>query len=297
MNQHKPVLMQEVFDYLNIKPRGVYLDVTLGGGGHTRMILDAEPTCTVIGMDWDKSVIDSVGKQLETDYPGRFTAIWGNFSKISVLMEKQKINKFDGILADFGTSQIQIGNTAGLSVYKDAYLDMRMSAAHFKETAYDVVNTYSEEDLANIIFYLGGERRSRAIARACVEKRKHKKITTTQDLVDVVISALSITKKSKIHPATKTFQALRIHVNKELDNIESFLKNSIPLLKEKGRLVCISFHSLEDGLVKHFFKDRARIDNPNVRILTKKVCTATRAELEVNKSSRSAKLRALEVDK
>lgn len=297
MNQHKPVLMQEVLHYLNVKPGGVYVDVTLGGGGHTRMILDAEPTCKVIGMDWDKTVVDSTGKKLEEEYPGRFTAVWGNFSKITLLMQKQKIKKVDGILADFGTSQIQIGNTPGLSVYRDKFLDMRMSTAHFKETAYDVVNYYSEENLADIIFHLGGERRSRAIARACVERRKKKKIKTTQDLVDVVISALSIKKKSKIHPATKTFQALRIYVNKELDNIKSFLKNSVPLLKESGRLVCISFHSLEDGIVKHFFKDRSRINSPTVKILTKKVCTATEEELEENKSSRSAKLRALEVDK
>jgi len=297
MNQHKPVLMKEVLEYLNVKPHGVYVDVTLGGGGHTKMILDAEPTCKIVALDWDKSVVETTGKRLEEEYPGRFTAIWGNFSKITLLLKKHKIGKVDGILADFGTSQIQIGNTPGLSVYRDAFLDMRMSNSHFKETAYDVVNGYSEKNLADIIFHLGGERHSRAIARACVEQRKKKKIKTTQDLVDVVISALSITKKSKIHPATRTFQALRIYVNKELDNIKSFLKNSLPLLKEGGRLVCISFHSLEDGIVKHFFKDAARNNNPAVHILTKKVCIASEEELEENKSSRSAKLRALEVDK
>lgn len=297
MDQHKPVLMKEVLEYLNVKPHGVYVDVTLGGGGHTKMILDAEPTCKIVALDWDKSVVETTGKRLEEEYPGRFTAIWGNFSKITLLLKKHKIGKVDGILADFGTSQIQIGNTPGLSVYRDAFLDMRMSNSHFKETAYDVVNNYSEKNLADIIFHLGGERHSRAIARACVEQRKKRKIKTTQNLVDVVISALSITKKSKIHPATKTFQALRIYVNKELDNIKSFLKNSLPLLKEQGRLVCISFHSLEDGIVKHFFRDAARNNNPSVQILTKKVCTASEEELEENKSSRSAKLRALEVDK
>lgn len=297
MNQHKPVLMKEVLEYLNLKPNGVYVDVTLGGGGHTRMILDAEPTCKVIGMDWDKGVVESTGKKLEEEYPGRFIPVWGNFSKITLLMKKHKIGLVDGILADFGTSQIQIGNTPGLSVYRDAFLDMRMSTAHFKETAYDVVNYYSEKNLADIIFHLGGERHSRAIARECVAQRKKKKIKTTQDLVDVVLSALTITKKSKIHPATRTFQALRIYVNKELDNIKSFLKNSVGLLKGKGRLVCISFHSLEDGIVKHYFKELARNNVPPVNILTKKVCTASEEELEENRSSRSAKLRAIEVDK
>ena len=289
--------MKEVLEYMNLKPNGVYVDVTLGGGGHTKMMLDAEPTCKIIALDWDKSVIETTGKRLEEEYPGRFTAIWGNFSKISLLLRKHKIYQVDGILADFGTSQIQIGNTPGLSVYRDAFLDMRMSNAHFRESAYDVVNKYSEEQLADIIFHLGGERQSRAIARACVEQRKRKKIKTTQDLVDVVVSALKITKKSKIHPATKTFQALRIYVNKELDNIKSFLKNSISLLKDKGRLVCISFHSLEDGIVKHYFKDTERNGNPKVKILTKKVCVASEEELDENKSARSAKLRALEVDK
>jgi 16S rRNA (cytosine1402-N4)-methyltransferase len=297
MNQHKPVLMQEVLHHLAVKPHGVYIDVTLGGGGHTRMILNAEPTCRVIGLDWDKTVLETTGAALEAEYPGRFTAVWGNFSKISLLMDKLAVSKVDGILADFGTSQIQIGNTPGLSVYRDAALDMRMSTAHFKETASDVVNGYAEKDLADILFHLGGERHSRAIARACVEQRKKKKIKTTQDLVDVVLSALTIKKKSKIHPATKTFQALRIYVNKELDNIKSFLKNSLGLLNAGGRIVCISFHSLEDGIVKHFFKEAARNSSPAVHILTKKVCTATAEELYENKSSRSAKLRALEVDK
>ena len=297
MNQHKPVLMQEVLHHLDLKPNGIYIDVTLGGGGHTRMILDAEPTCKVIGLDWDKTVLETTGKALEAEYPGRFTPVWGNFSKIALLMERQGISQVDGILADFGTSQIQIGNTPGLSVYRDAFLDMRMSTAHFQETAYDVVNGYSEKNLADILFHLGGERHSRSIARACVEQRKKNKIKTTQDLVDVVLSALTIKKKSKIHPATRTFQALRIYVNKELDNIKSFLKNSLALLKNKGRIVCISFHSLEDGIVKHFFREAARNSSPAVHILTKKVCTATEEELHENKSSRSAKLRALEVDK
>jgi 16S rRNA (cytosine1402-N4)-methyltransferase len=297
LNKHKPVLMAEVLEHLNLKPNGLYVDVTLGGGGHTRMILDAEPTCIVVGMDWDKDVLESTGKKLEEEYPGRFIPVWGNFSKISLLLKKHKIGPVDGILADFGTSQIQIGNTPGLSVYRDAFLDMRMSAAHFKETAYDVINFYSEKNLADIIFHLGGERHSRAIAREIVEQRKKKRLKTTQDLVDTVLSALSITHKGRIHPATKTFQAFRIYVNKELDNIKSFLKNSVGLLKDKGRIVCISFHSLEDGIVKHFFREIARAGVPVVNILTKKVCTASEEELKENKSARSAKLRAIEVDK
>lgn len=291
--KHIPVLMQEVIQFLDIKPSQVYVDVTLGGGGHTREILSQNPTCKVIGLDWDKTVIDSTGQKIKEDFPDRFFPVWGNFSKIQDLIKKAGFEKIDGILADFGTSQIQIKNTPGLSIYKDDFLDMRMSSSHFKKTAYDILKSYTEQELADIFYEYGQERHSRKIAKKIVEFRKKKQLKTTFQLAELVKSCVPY-KPGRIHPATKVFQALRIYVNKELENIHSFLKNSMPLLKEGGRIVCISFHSLEDRIVKQFFKSQNCKNNIDVylEILTKKVCIASQEELEINRSARSAKLRA-----
>lgn len=293
IKKHIPVLMNEVLYYLDIQPHEIYVDVTLGGGGHTRAILEKEPTCKVIGFDWDKSVIDSTGKLLEEEFKGRFFPVWGNFSKVNQLVKKAGFDKVHGILADFGTSQIQIGNTPGLSFKNDLFLDMRMSAAHFKTTAYDVVNTFSEKALAEIFYTYGQEQHSRKIAKLIIEKRKKAPIKTTGQLADLIESII-FRKGKRIHPATKVFQALRIFVNKELENIESFLKNAVMILHEGGRLVSISFHSLEDRIVKQFFKDCNQRSYPDnyLEIITKKVCVASEEELKVNKSARSAKLRA-----
>lgn len=290
---HIPVLMDEVLSFLQIKPGGIYIDATLGGGGHTRAILQAEPTCKVIGFDWDLSVIENVGAELALQYPDRFFPVWGNFSRVDQLARKAGFDEVDGILADFGTSQIQISNTEGLSVYKDTFLDMRLSAAHTKTTAYDVVNSFGENALADILYTYAQEGNGRKIARAIVEARKQKRITTTFELAALVKSVVPHTNR-RIHPATKTFQALRIFVNKELEHIESFLKNSIYALVDGGRLVCISFHSLEDRIVKQFLKARNSKAHPDAffEILTKNVCMASDDELEENRSARSARLRA-----
>lgn len=290
---HIPVLMDEVLSFLQIKPNEVYVDVTLGGGGHTRAILASNPTCIVIGFDWDLSVIESVGYELECQFPGRFFPVWGNFSKVDQLVRKAGFEKVDAILADFGTSQIQISNTPGLSVHKNTHLDMRLSAAHFRMTAEAVVNTFSEKDLADIFYTYAEERHGRKIAKAIVEQRKIKWIITTFELADLIKSVVPQSHK-RIHPATKVFQALRIFVNKELENIESFLKNSPNILNDGGRLVCISFHSLEDRIVKQYFKARNKHSFPDsyFEIVTKNVCIASQEELDNNRSARSAKLRA-----
>lgn len=292
-HSHIPVLMDEVLSFLQIKPGEVYVDVTLGGGGHTRAILASNPTCIVIGFDWDLSVIESVGYELQCQFPERFFPVWGNFSKVDQLVRKAGFDKVDAILADFGTSQIQISNTEGLSVYKDTYLDMRLSAAHFRVTAADVINTFSQEAIADILYAYADESHGRKIAKAIVEERKKKRITTTFELAELIKSIVPQSHR-RIHPATKTFQALRIFVNKELENIESFLKNSPAILKDGGRLVCISFHSLEDRIVKQFFKARNKNSYPEsyFEILTKNVCIASQEELDNNRSARSAKLRA-----
>lgn len=291
--KHIPVLVQEVLYYLDVKPKELYVDVTLGGGGHTRAILEQNKSCKVIGIDWDKSVIDSTGKQLQEEYPNRFFPVWGNFSKVYQLIQKAGFSQVHGILADFGTSQIQINNSPGLSVYKDSFLDMRLSSAHFKTTAYDVINTFSEKALADIFYTYADERYGRKIAQAIVLERKQKKIKTTTELAALIERIVPHTHRT-IHPATKVFQALRIFVNKELENIESFLINTTQILAHGGRLVCISFHSLEDRRVKQFLKNRNKLSFPQAyyEILTKNVCVALPAELEQNKSARSARLRA-----
>ena len=294
--KHKPVLMNEVLHYLAPQAGKIYVDVTLGGGGHTRAILTTQPDCKVIGMDWDETVIKTTGAQLQEEFPGRFIPIWGNFSKINAALAKAGYKKVDGILADFGTSQIQIANTAGLSVFNDKFLDMRMSSAFFKVTAQDIIKNATERELAHIFFEYGEERHGNKIARAIVEMRKKTAIRTTKQLAELIESIVPSSKKSKIHPATKVFQALRIVVNKELENIQSFLANSVKVLAPESRLVCISFHSLEDRLVKNFFRDMSRNPLIQIEILTQKVCVATEEELAINRSSRSAKLRAIKFD-
>ncbi len=294
--QHKPVLLNEVLHFLAPQPGKVYVDVTLGGGGHTRAILTTQPDCKVIGMDWDESVIKTTGAALKAEFPDRFTPVWGNFSKINAALNKIGVKKVDGILADFGTSQMQIANTAGLSIFQDKFLDMRMSSAFFKVTAQEVLKTFSEKDLAKIFFEYGEERFGNRIARAIVETRYKTPLRTTKQLAELIESVVPGSKGSKIHPATRVFQALRIFVNKELENIQSFLANSIKVLAPDSRVVCISFHSLEDRIVKQFFREQSKFPLIKSEVLTPRVCTATEEELAINRSARSAKLRAMRFD-
>ncbi len=287
---HISVLPHEVVEYLAPKPHGIYVDATFGGGGHTRLILEAEPTCTVLGIDWDMNALDTNAPPLEEKYGERFVPILGSFSHLERLLKRFDYDKVDGILADFGTSQYQIKELPGFSFSKPTPLDMRMSPAHYKTTAYDVVNKATEKELAEILFTYGEERASRKIAKLIVQERKKKPIATTTELADIVKKVVKPFSRS-IHPATKTFQALRIFVNEELKNITSLLVQSLRVLNSGGRIVCISFHSLEDRIVKQFFKEhREQLD-----ILTKKVVLPTEDEISENPSSRSAKLRAAQL--
>lgn len=290
LKAHKPVLMNEVLEYLDIRPGKTYLDVTFGSGGHTRAILEKEPTCKVVAFDWDSKAIENFGAPLQEEFGDRLQLVWGNFGHLYKLLKKNDIESVDGILADFGTSQIQIANTAGLSVFKDTPLDMRLSPAHFQVTAADIINKATEEKLAQIFFQLGQEAKARQIARAIVAQRSNHRFKTTGQLVDLVESIIPNKGKRSIHPATKVFQALRIYVNHELDNIEAFFPAAIKALNTNGRLVCISFHSLEDRIVKQVFKDQEH--TKTLEVLTPKVITASDQELAENPSARSAKLRA-----
>lgn len=290
--KHKSVLVQEVLHYLDPQPGKTYLDVTFGAGGHTRAILEKEPTCKVIAMDWDEKTLEQFGVPLQEEFGERLQLIWGNFALLYRILKREGIEKVDGILADFGTSQVQIGAYPGLSLFKDAPLDMRMSPAHQKETAEDIINFATERELADIFFTFGQERYSRKVARAIIERRTTGKISTTTELV-ALINGVIPTVPGTIHKATRVFQALRIYVNRELHNIRSFLPAALQALNKKGRLVCISFHSLEDRPVKQFFMEQAA--EGKVEVLTPKVVVPTDEEVALNPSSRSAKLRAAQV--
>jgi 16S rRNA (cytosine1402-N4)-methyltransferase len=287
---HKTVLLEESIQALDIKPGGVYVDATLGGGGHTKELLSRFPDITVIGLDWDKSVIETTGQALQAEFPERFFCTWGNFARIDQLIKKVGFTKVDGILADFGTSQIQIGTTPGLSIFKDSFLDMRMSTSHFKTTACDILKEASEKELSHIFWEFGEEPAARKIARAIVQHRAKGPIVTTHQLAKIVETVIPYHKGKRIHPATKVFQALRIVVNKELENIRSFLHNAVHVLNADGRIACISFHSLEDRSVKQFFKEQS-MPGGCLEIITQKVLVAGQEELSKNRSSRSAKLR------
>ena len=282
---HKTVLINEVVEYLDPQPGKLYVDVTFGCGGHTKAILEKEPNCKVLAIDWDQSIIEKCSPALKEKYGDNFMVAWGNFADIYKILRKLKISKVDGILADFGTSQYQIHERAGFSFRKDTPLDMRMSKSHNYLTAEIVLEKYPEKKLVKIFSELGEEWYSKKIARLIVEKRKTEKIKTTGQLAKLVESVYS--GYSKVHPATRVFQALRIYVNKELKNISMFLSAAIQLLNNDAPLLCISFHSLEDRIVKDFFRDHT----DSLKIVTSKPITATDEEIAENPSSRSAKLR------
>ncbi len=287
---HVTVLLEEAVEQLAIKPHGVYLDATFGGGGHTRKILSTNPTCKVIALDWDKEAIERNAPALQEEFGDRFIIEWGNFTNCYKLLKKHKITELDGALADFGTSLFQIRNEDGFSFNNDTPLDMRMSKGHHYFNAAYIVNRFEQREIADIIFKYGEDTQARKIAAAICTAREMNPIQTTKQLADLIKKTLPMTGYQRIHPATKTFQALRIFVNKELENIELYLQNVTPLIKKGGRIACISFHSLEDRIVKDFFRN-----NPtSLTNLTKKPITPSEEEMAANRASRSAKLRAAE---
>ncbi|MEX0671916.1 MAG: 16S rRNA (cytosine(1402)-N(4))-methyltransferase RsmH [Candidatus Babeliales bacterium] len=290
---HVSVLTQEVLEYLNPQPHKIYVDATFGGGGHTRAILQKEPQCWVIAFDWDLVALEKNQATIEAEFPGRVKFIWGNFAQIIRLLEKEGIQQIDGLLADFGTSQHQIHERPGFSFAQDTPLDMRMSPGHQRTTAADILNKASEKELAEIFWVYGEERFSRQLARAIVYERSTTSFKTTNQLVALVQKI--VPRKGRIHPATRTFQALRIVVNKELENISAFLDGALKVVRSEGRIVCISFHSLEDRLVKQFFKQHSMGPTAQLKNLTKKVVVASDEEADLNPSSRSARLRAAQI--
>jgi len=302
---HVPVLLQEAIDFLNVRRGGTYIDATVGLGGHSYEIAKRlGAPGHLIGLDKDPAALEIAGARLRTagfrreavpeaesrkpDWPV-ITLLHRSFAELA---SDQRPATIDGLLADLGVSSLQFDTPArGFSFQADGPLDMRMNP-HSDRTAEQVVNHLDERELADVIYEFGEERRSRRIARAICRSRP---IRTTAQLADVISAAARPMNQAerKIHPATRTFQALRIFVNRELDDLKALLEAAPRILKPGGRVVVISFHSLEDRIVKDAFRDGAMKDK-YYRILTKKPVTASEEEIDRNPRSRSAKLRAAE---
>ena len=299
---HASVLLSETIKILDPQPNEVFVDATLGLGGHTKALLETEATLSVTGIDQDADAM-RLAKLRLSSFGERVTFRHGNFADIGKF-----VREADGVLADLGVSSLQFdSDTRGFSFRFDAPLDMRMDADSDDPTAAQLLEELTEEEIANVIYGYGEERFSRRIARRIVERRKAgNPVRTTSDLAALVERSVPRKPKDKIHPATKTFQALRIAVNRELEVLDGFLKDSVDLLRPNGRLAVISFHSLEDRIVKQaFLKASGRCQCPPripqcqcgakkvVEILTKKPITAGEEEINLNPRSRSAKLRAV----
>lgn len=299
---HIPVLLPEVLHFMAPEKGKLLVDGTLGGGGHTEALLTAG--ADVIGIDQDEQALAHAGARL-VDFSDRFTALKGNFATMPQLLAEAGYDQVDGILVDIGVSSWQLDEAdRGFSFGKDGPLDMRMDRDS-GQTAADLVNTASEQELKSIFYEYGEERASSKIVRRIVERRESQPFLTTLDLADFISSILP--RGGKSHPATRVFQALRIAVNDELGVLKELLASASSMLRPGGRLGVITFHSLEDRLVKQFFKhaSQPQIDrkewpepkgNPDYcyKLLTRRPVTAGADELKKNRRSRSAKLRVVE---
>ena len=299
---HIPVLGVPALGFLNVQDGGVYIDGTFGAGGYSRAILNAANS-SVIGIDRDQSAI-AHGADLVQQAQGRLTLIEDQFSNLDAVARSCGHDAVDGVVLDVGVSSMQLDSAErGFSFRLDGPLDMRMGNSG--PSAADIVARAAESDLANIIFLLGEERHSRGVARAIVKARAEAPIDTTRRLADIVGRVVR-SKPNEIHPATRTFQALRIFVNDELGELTLALEAAERILKTGGRLVVVSFHSLEDRIVKSFFAGRSETRGgsrhapeimraaPSLKVLTKKPVVADDAEISGNPRARSAKLRAAE---
>jgi len=302
---HIPVLYYETLDNLVINPDGIYIDCTLGGGSHSEGILERlSDKGLLISIDQDTNAIEYSKKRLEK-FGSKWKVFKGNFENIDTIAYMAGVDKVDGILMDIGVSSKQLDDPKrGFSYRYDVKLDMRMNIEQ-KISAYDVVNTYSEEQLSKIIFEYGEERHARKIAKLIVEERKSSPIEKTSDLIALIKRAYP--ERASKHPAKKTFQAIRIEVNRELEVLENAMSKAVELLKVGGRLAIITFHSLEDRIVKNKFKDLATAckcpkDIPicvcggvkKFEIITKKPIIPIDDELKNNNRAHSSKLRILE---
>jgi 16S rRNA (cytosine1402-N4)-methyltransferase len=303
---HHPVLLDETISLLQPEQGGLFVDGTLGLGGHSEAILGASTNASVIGLDRDREALRWATKRLAR-FGTRFRAVHANFRDIGRVLEEEGVERVRGVLVDLGVSSLQFDSEErGFSFRHDAPLDMRMDAGGDEETAAELLARLPEEEIARIIYEYGEERHSRRIARWIVERRERgEPVSTTKVLADLVARAVKTGKKERIHPATRTFQALRIAVNGELEGLEEFIETAIDLLEEDGRFCAISFHSLEDRIVKRTLKRlsgycecgaRAPVcicgARRAIEILTRRPLSPSEREVEENPRARSAKLRA-----
>ena len=293
-NLHVPVLGQEVCFWLISERSATILDCTVGYGGHAEMLLTSTSTGTVIGLDKDFQAIDFCQRRLNR-FGDRIVLRQGNYRDLKSILTETGIAAVDGVLFDFGVSSPQLDDPSrGFSFQREGPLDMRMDQTIGK-TAADLVNHSAEHELADIIFQYGEERYARRIARAIVQERQRRPVETTGALVSIVVRSVPASyRHGRIHCATRTFQALRIAVNHELDFLESSLRDATEVLALGGRICAISFHSLEDRIVKHTFRSLSQEPAATLSILTKKPVFPSEAECEANPRSRSAKLRVAE---
>ncbi len=289
---HVPVLLDEVLEYLSPRPGATIADGTLGAGGHSAAVLEKIlPGGLLIGMDRDSAAVDR-GRRIFASHGQNVRLVHDNYDNLRTILESLDAGRLDGVLLDLGISSDQLLRSGrGFSFDADEELDMRMDPQEDTPTAGDIVNSASETELADILFTLGEERASRRIARRIVAARRRGPIRTSRELAAIVAAAMG-GRRGRIHPATRSFQALRIKVNNEIGHLEHFLSEFYDCLAPGGRAVVISFHSLEDRLVKRRFRELAA--GSGARVLTKKVVRPTDEEVERNPMARSAKLRALE---
>ncbi|OGM89294.1 16S rRNA (cytosine(1402)-N(4))-methyltransferase [Candidatus Wolfebacteria bacterium RBG_13_41_7] len=304
---HKPVLLKEAIEVLNPKPGEFFIDGTFGAGGHTVEILKRiMPGGRFLGIDLDRGSLEAAKKKISTEFRiknlelrNNIIFFQGNYADIPEILKK--INMADpsiplrvnGLIVDLGLSSDQLEDlNRGFSFLRNEILDMRFNREGGAPTAAEIINSSSEKELTDIFWKYGEERNSGRIAKEIVEKRRKNRIKTTFELAEIVENAVS--RRGKIHPATKVFQALRIYVNDELGNLERLLKNLGEILKPQGRTAIISYHSLEDRLVKNYFRDMAK--SGGAEILTKKPIIPSQEEIKNNQRSRSAKLRAIKYD-
>ena len=304
---HVSVLLEECLDGLNIKPDGIYVDGTLGGAGHSSQIVKRLTTGRLIGIDRDPVALKAAGERL-APYGDRVTLVHSNFCEIAQVLNDLNIDGVDGILLDLGVSSPQLDDAErGFSYMNDAPLDMRMNGEDAL-SAYEVVNTWSYEELRRILFDYGEERYAPRIADAICRRREEKPIRTTLELVDIIRSAMpAAALREKQHPAKRSFQAIRIAVNDELGSVETVMRDAIPCLNPGGRLAIITFHSLEDRIVKNGMAEAAKGctcppsfpvcvcgKKPKVKLISRKPIVSGDEELERNPRARSAKLRICE---
>ena len=304
---HVPVMLQPCIDALNIKPDGIYVDGTLGRAGHSREIARRLTSGRLICIDRDQAALDAAPARLE-GLMDRVTLVHGNFEDLAAILDNLNIPAVDGMLFDLGVSSPQLDDASrGFSYMQDAPLDMRMDQTKELD-AYQVVNTWAEEELKRILWLYGEERYSGPIARNIVNKRSEKPIETTLELVDIIKGAMpAAALREKQHPAKRSFQAIRIAVNDELGAVEKMVADSVPRLNVGGRLAVISFHSLEDRIVKTGMAEFAKGctcppdfpvcvcgKKPKIKLTPRKPIVADAKELEINPRARSAKLRVAE---